>query len=157
MHSLLVTGALGLSTLAPQIAPAANANVRSERAVFAAMNGARARAGLRPLRPLNALVRPAREQSTYLLGLGRLEHDGPDGAPFWDRLVKAGFRSSPTMAENLAMAEGCPQTASVIVDMWLRSPLHRANLLSPRYRWVGVGIATTGDCGTTYYTTEFGG
>jgi uncharacterized protein YkwD len=40
--------------------------------------------------------------------------------------------------------------------MWMRSPGHRQNLLSGRYRWVGVGSVSDGGCGTTVVTADYG-
>ncbi len=43
--------------------------------------------------------------------------------------------------EVLARTRGGDRTAGEIVRAWLNSPTHRAVLLNPRYRWVGVGLA----------------
>ncbi len=43
--------------------------------------------------------------------------------------------------EVLARTRGGDPTAGQIVRAWLNSPTHRAVLLNPRYRWVGVGLA----------------
>jgi uncharacterized protein YkwD len=40
--------------------------------------------------------------------------------------------------------------------MWMDSPAHRTNLLSPRYRWVGVGSVSDGGCATTVVTADYG-
>ena len=128
-----------------------------ETALVAEMNRVRELRDREPLRMNATLRRPARAQSRFLLATGQLTHDGPDGSPFWTRLVNAGYPRNRWMAENLARLGGCDAaTARRTVQMWMSSPGHRANLLSPRYRWVGTGSASDGDCGTTVITADFG-
>ena len=139
----------------PSAAPAAPARIES--ALVAEMNRARVDRGRKPLRTIGALQRPARGQSRYLLGLGVLDHDGPDGSPFWTRLIAAGFPRNRSMGENLAMVPSCgPDAAARTVQLWLKSPGHRANLLNPAFRWVGAGAASAGDCSSTVLTADYG-
>jgi uncharacterized protein YkwD len=74
------------------------------------------------------------------------------------------LRGAPTwsLGENLSWGSGTSSTPQAIVAAWMQSPGHRANLLSPCFRDVGVGIATgapaqldTGTVGATY-VTDFG-
>jgi uncharacterized protein YkwD len=154
---------LALAALAGGGGPAAAVSAPAapsgeERALLKAMNAARAAHRLPALRPSSTLARPAREHSAALERRGLLEHEGPNRAPFWKRLVAAGYPASRAMAENLAMVPGCgAATAREAVRLWLGSPGHRANLLSPRYRWVGVGAALTAPCDQVVYTADFGG
>ena len=128
-----------------------------ETALVVEMNRARIANGRVPLRVAATLARPARGQSRYLVGAGRLDHDSPDGSPFWTRLVAAGFPSNRTMAENLALVSGCgPDAARRTVTMWMSSARHRANLLNPRLRWVGAGAASSTGCGRTVLTADYG-
>ena len=61
------------------------------------------------------------------------------------------------MGENLAMIPGCgPEAAATTVQLWLKSPGHRANLLNPSFRWVGPGVAGADDCSSTILTADFG-
>ena len=86
---------------------------RLESALLAEMNRVRVERGRRPLRSAATLRRPARGQSRYLLGIGALDHDGPDGSPFWTRLLAAGFPRGRSLGENLAMVPGCgPEVAA---------------------------------------------
>lgn len=130
---------------------------RIEAALLAEMNRVRADRGRRALRPIATLRRPARAQSRYLLGQGILDHAGRDGAPFWTRLIAAGYPSGRTLGENLAMVPGCgPEVAARTVAMWLRSPGHRANLLNPAFRWAGTGAASDAGCTSTVLTADYG-
>lgn len=135
--------------------PAAPARIES--ALVTEMNRARVERGRKPLRTMPALQRPARGQSRYLLGLGVLDHDGPDGSPFWTRLIAAGFPRNRSMGENLAMVPACgPDAAVTTVRLWLHSPGHRANLLNPDFHWVGGGAASAADCSATVLTADYG-
>jgi uncharacterized protein YkwD len=135
-----------------------SATAGEERALLAAINAARSARHLPALRLSPALGHAARAHSASLLRAGRLEHEGPGGAPFWTRLVEAGYPSQRPMAENLAMVPGCGgASARSAVQMWLQSPPHRANMLSRRYRWLGPGAAFSESCRTVIYTADFGG
>jgi uncharacterized protein YkwD len=156
--------ALALAAIAALSAASATADTGvpvtsgEERALLGAINAARSTRHLPALRLAPTLVRAARTHSATLLQAGRLEHQGPGGSPFWQRLVEAGYPSQRPMAENLAMVPGCDvATARTAVRMWLQSPAHRANMLSRRYRWVGPGAALSEPCGTAIYTVDFGG
>jgi uncharacterized protein YkwD len=128
-----------------------------ERALLVEMNRVRLARNRRALRPLATLRRPARAQSRFLLRTGELSHDSSDGSPFWSRLVAAGFPRNRLMGENLAMMSGCsPAAARRTVAMWMRSPGHRTNLLNPRFRWVGPGVAIGSGCSATYLTADYG-
>jgi uncharacterized protein YkwD len=142
---------------AAQDTPAVLTTGQIETALLVAMNRVRTARGRVPLRVAATLTHPARAQSRYLVTAGILDHDGPDGSPFWTRLVAAGFPSTHMMAENLALVSGCgPDASRRTVTMWMNSPAHRANLLNPRLRWVGAGAASSNGCGTTVLTADFG-
>jgi len=129
-----------------------------EAALVRETNAVRVGAGLRPLRRLPVLARPARAHSRFLARSGAFQHEGGDGAPFWRRLVKAGFPRHRRMAENLAQVASCdPAGARAVVRMWLDSPPHRANLLDPRLRVTGAGVWAGGGCSAVYVTADYGG
>lgn len=128
-----------------------------ESTLVAEMNRVRVQNGRPPLRVAVPLRRAARGQSRYLLAANLLTHDGPDGQPFWVRLVAAGYPRNSWMAENLAEAPGCDAGAARrAVDMWMASPGHRVNLLGGRYRRVGAGVAADGGCDRVVFTADFG-
>jgi len=97
------------------------------------MNAARAEHGLVPLHLDGRLEGAARRHSRKMLRTGTFFH-----GEFAARIRSAGVRA-PTVGENLAWAAGGVGLARSIVQMWLESPAHRANLLRPGYRLVGVG------------------
>ena len=127
---------------------------QSESALLSAMNSARAAHGLQPLRADGRLERAARGHSSYMLRTGRFAH----GA-FASRIRRVGVRT-PRIGENLAWSSGALTAAQAIVSMWLASPEHRANLLHPGYRLVGVGAlrgSFDGQSNARMVTTDFAG
>jgi uncharacterized protein YkwD len=128
-----------LSTLLVSIfaAPAAEASGPSldagERAVVRAINRARSHHGLARLSTGRRLARAADAHTRHMLRADYFAH----GA-FAQRVRRyVGFRR---LGETLALSTRC--SARRIVRMWLNSPGHRAVLLSPAYRRVGVGRRT---------------
>ena len=127
---------------------------QAESSLLSAMNSVRAAHGLQPLRADARLERAARGHSSYMLRTGTFSH----GA-FARRIRQVGVRS-PRIGENLAWSSGSLGAAKQIVSMWLASPEHRANLLSPGYRLVGVGAlrgSFDGQSNALMVTTDFAG
>ena len=116
------------------LSPAAEARLtRSEASLLAAINEVRAAHRLAPLRIDRRLSRIARAHSLDMLRRDYFAH----GA-FAARMARSGARG-PFFGENLAWGSGSFGTAPSIVRAWLNSPGHRANLLRPGFRRVGLG------------------
>jgi uncharacterized protein YkwD len=127
---------------------------RPESELLRAMNAARAAHGLRPLRLDARLERAARGHSRTMLRTQSFSHGAYDA-----RIRRAGVRA-PCVGENLAWGAGALSRAQVMVNMWLASPAHRANLLRPGFRTVGVGAVRgtfEGYAGALLVTTDFAG
>jgi uncharacterized protein YkwD len=122
--------------------------------VLAQMNAIRVEHGLQPLRLDAALETAAAAHSEEMLADGYFSHASVDGAPFWVRLAPychaAGYSS---VGENLLRATSEIDSRSAIVD-WMRSPEHRLNILTPR--WRDVGISAVHANGVTVITADFG-
>jgi uncharacterized protein YkwD len=126
----------------------------SESKIIRAMNQIRVARGLGPLRYSDKLRAAARAHSRDMMRRGYFAH-GALG-----RRVTAFGIHAPVVGENLAWGTGSYGTAKVIVQEWLTSPEHRANLLRPGFRWVGVGAAVgrfVGRNGATVVTADFAG
>jgi len=125
-----------------------------EASLLTVMNEVRAANGLRPLRADTRLERAARAHSSRMLRTDRFYH----GA-FNARIRGVGVHAR-RVGENLAWGVGSFSRARVIVNMWLSSPGHRANLLRPGYRIVGVGALRgtfSGYRGALMITADFAG
>lgn len=121
----------------PPVAHAAGAG-RLDRAIVRQINLVRERAGRRPVRLTWRLRRLARHHTLDMLRHDAFSHDG-DGTTFAQRIhARVHYRK---VGETLALSPG-RANARAIVRAWLRSPEHRAVLLDPVYRRVGVAGAT---------------
>jgi uncharacterized protein YkwD len=77
---------------------------------------------------------------------------------YWEQRVGF-FRGTFGAGENLALTYGVDSTPRATMDLWLNSPEHRRNLLSPRYRNVGMALVTgsfAGNSGAHIWVAEFG-
>jgi uncharacterized protein YkwD len=131
-------GARGLST--------------SESSLLGAINGTRTSNGVAPVRVDMQLVRVGRAHSADMLRRNYFSHGS-----FAARVRASGARG-PMFGEDLAW--GTAATAQWIIGQWLASPAHRAVLLRPGFRRVGIGIVTgtfNGYSGATVVTADFGG
>ena len=133
---------------------AATTQTRAEQSLLAAVNDARAAHNLRPLKVDAHLVEAARAHSTTLLRANIFEHGS-----FADRIAQHGARG-PAFGENLAWGTGRLAAARSIVNAWMASPGHRANLLRPGWNRIGIGALSgrfLGHPGATVVTADFAG
>jgi uncharacterized protein YkwD len=135
-------------------APSGAAPTRSELTLVSAINQVRAANGLEALRIDPRLQRAARSHSRDMVRRSYFAH-GPVG----QRLVSFGVRA-PKVGENLAWGTGALARASAVISHWLASPAHRANLLRPGFRRVGIGRVLGrfgGRSGAAVITADFAG
>jgi uncharacterized protein YkwD len=138
--------------LVPATAAQARGLTKSEASLLTTMNGVRQSNGLPALRIDFHLVRAARAHSADMMRRQYFAHGSVAG-----RAVAAGARG-PVFGEDLAWATGI--TAQWVVDRWLASPAHRAVLLRPGFRRVGIGYAFgtfIGHGGAGVVTADFAG
>jgi uncharacterized protein YkwD len=118
-----------------------------ERRVVELTNEVRARHGLRPLRPDAVLWRAARAHSDEMLRLNYFSHYSPDPGQrtVSERAAAAGCPDLE-VGENLAFYEGynLENAAQRVVNDWMASPGHRANLLRPGYTSIAVALVSDG-------------
>ncbi|MFF3378711.1 CAP domain-containing protein [Streptomyces sp. NPDC002680] len=114
-------------------------------------NRERARAGLPPLATDALLTRAAQAHSTDMVVRQFYSHTGPDGSQPWDRAAAAGS-TRRTIGENIACGQRSP---AEVVEGWMNSPGHRANILKREFTHIGIGFAGGGKAGT-YWTQLFG-
>jgi uncharacterized protein YkwD len=126
------------------------------------VNQERTSRGLRPLKSNRRLAKAAGGHARDMVVRGYFSHDSANGATFVDRIRKAGYvpgRALPTLGEDLAWGSGTLGTPREIVSSWMHSPGHRANILDPKFREGGMGVAF-GDPGAgangMLYTLDFG-
>lgn len=78
------------------------------------------------------------------------DHTSQDGRTPWDRAEAAGYHNA--IGENIAMGY---TTAESVIDGWMNSEGHRANILNCDAAEIGIGVARSGD-GPLYWTQMFG-
>ncbi|GHB40302.1 hypothetical protein GCM10010377_34040 [Streptomyces viridiviolaceus] len=125
---------------------------RTTADVVGLTNRERTRAGLRPLAADPRLTAAAQAHSADMVARDFYSHTDPDGGRPWDRAAAAGS-AQRTIGENIACGQRSPAD---VVEGWMNSPGHRANILKPEFTHIGVGLAGGGRAGT-YWTQLFGG
>ncbi|MEV5548500.1 CAP domain-containing protein [Streptomyces sp. NPDC052309] len=125
---------------------------RTTADVVGLTNRERTRAGLRPLAADPRLTAAAQAHSADMVARDFYSHTGPDGSRPWDRAAAVGAPQR-TIGENIACGQRSPAD---VVEGWMNSPGHRANILKPEFTHIGVGLAGGGRAGT-YWTQLFGG
>lgn len=115
----------------------------TRESVLAAMNRHREERNLRPLRADRRLDLAAEDRMRDMEEIGYWSHESPEGRSpfFW--LALRGYRFGYA-GENLAKGF---ETAAVLVDSWMESKGHRANIMSADYADCGIAIidgSTTG-------------
>jgi uncharacterized protein YkwD len=93
----------------------------------------------------------ALQHSRYQAGAGKIDHSGPRGEGVDTRLKDARI-SWRACGENLAYSLGHSEPAQIMVDGWMDSPGHRANILNGNFTHGGLGIAK--DKEGAYYGTQ---
>ncbi|WP_231510397.1 CAP domain-containing protein [Fischerella sp. PCC 9605] len=114
----------------------ASDNATFEKQVLDLTNQERAKAGLQPLKGNAELDYAADKYAEDMSERGVLSHTGPDGSQPWDRAKAVGYEAQ-TMGENIAAGQKTPEQ---VVQAWMNSPGHRANILNPNYTELGVGF-----------------
>jgi uncharacterized protein YkwD len=132
--------------------------------VLVQLNEIRSAHGLVPLKLNPALNAAAAGHSSEMLADGYFAHDSMSGAPFWKRLtayVSSGH-GSWSVGENLLWSS--PEVDAVkALQLWMASPEHRHNILTARWREIGIAAIHTDSAPGTYggrpvtvITTDFG-
>jgi uncharacterized protein YkwD len=120
-----------------------------ERKVFEMTNDVRRDHHLMPLVRDTTLIDIARAHSDDMLRRTYFSHVSPDGQSVKDRVVPAYSRTLSRAGENIWSGHGYDYSdttlmARIIVDSWMSSPGHRANILNPDYNYLGVGVSAMG-------------
>ena len=164
--------AVGLLSVFAAGAGAASQPVRTlaaadqlESEVLAELNTVRRRHGLAPLRLSQPLSAAADSHSRAMGTLGFFDHDSRDGSEFWKRVQRwyspDGYRTW-SVGENLLWSSG-RLSAAAAVKLWMESPGHRRNILTARWREIGLSALRVRSAPGVYggrdvviITTDFG-
>ena len=166
-----IAAALLIALVAVPAAFARRATVRETKlqtldlGVLVQLNAIRSAHGLVPLKINPALNVAAAGHSSEMLADGYFAHNSMGGAPFWKRLttyVSSAPHGSWSVGENLLWSS--PEVDAVkALQLWMASPEHRHNILSARWREIGIAAIHTDSAPGTYggrpvtvITTDFG-
>lgn len=127
-------------------------NASFEDQVIALVNGIRSDAGLGLLLEDARLTAAARAHSLDMATNGCFSHDSCDGTTWDDRLFT--YYPLAGIGENIAAGYATPAS---VVDAWMNSTGHRANILNASWQGIGVGyVSATGSAYGSYWTQDFG-
>jgi len=139
------------ATTSPASAAAVPSMSEIELQVLEITNAERAKAGCTALRGDDRLALAAREHSTDMGVNEYFAHNSQDGTTPWDRIRAAGYDSPG--AENIAAGYA---TAAEVMEGWMNSPGHKANILNCNLKALGVGYYKGTKGYGTYWTQDFG-
>jgi hypothetical protein len=118
-----------------------------ERQMLDLINAERQAHGLAPLQLEQRLNAAADDHSAWMLAADVFSHTGSGGSTATQRMATAGFDFSGqwVSGENIAFQNerGAPGISDDVIDLHnalMNSPGHRANILSDRFEYVGIGI-----------------
>lgn len=135
MLGSLITLCAGLT--GAMVPPANAADVPAlhpiEARIVERTNGQRVRHGLRPLVVDRVLLRSARRHAAWMTNNRSMVH------------------TSQPVGENIAMGQ---HSSGEVVNAWMNSSGHRANILNPGYQRIGVAAYTTPE-GTIFWCQQF--
>ncbi|MFI7386996.1 CAP domain-containing protein [Streptomyces sp. NPDC049813] len=144
------------STAAPEktaaptpAAPATSAQSATAAQVLSLVNQERAKVGCSPVTADGDLAALATTFSEDMAARDFFDHTDPDGASPWDRAKKAGI--SNLGGENIARGQADAQS---VMEAWMNSPGHKANILNCDYKTLGVGVHF--GSGGPWWTQDFG-
>lgn len=111
------------------------------------VNAERADAGCSPVSNESHLAAAAQGHSDDMSARNYFSHTTPEGVTFDQRIRAAGYDKPG--AENIAKGQS---NAAKVMDAWMNSEGHRANILNCKLKKIGVGVNTKG----MYWTQNFG-
>jgi uncharacterized protein YkwD len=135
-------------------------------AVLCLINHERAEHSLAPLKTNGQLEAAAEDHDAEMIQQNYFAHVAPDGETPVERIKKTGYIANESVGyvigENLAWGTYTLATPKAIVEAWIASPGHLANILESRYTETGIGVTPAvpqslgeGNPGATY-AQEFG-
>ncbi|WP_433537451.1 CAP domain-containing protein [Micromonospora sp. CA-249363] len=134
---------------APSTASSASGSVSAQaREVVDLVNAERAKAGCKALSIDDKLMTAAQRHSQDQADHSKMSHTGSDGSDTGVRLDRVGY-AWRTYGENVAWNQ---KTPAAVMDAWMNSSGHRANILNCAFTEIGVGIASSNG---PYWTQVF--
>lgn len=118
---------------------------KAEQEMLKLINQERKKRGIRELTFDETLAEVGRNHGKDMLSRGYFSHNTPEGITPFDRMDNADITYTYA-GENLAFA----QDTGIAMDGLMKSPGHKANILSPNFGRVGVGVIDAGIYGKMF-------
>jgi uncharacterized protein YkwD len=168
-----IVAVFAVACLAPAAALPASARTHAAGSAMAALdqgvleqlNAIRVQHGLVPLRLNPSLSAAASQHTREMAADGYFEHNSHDGTAFWKRIQHfygAHGYGYWSVGENLLWSSPDVDAAAAL-QLWMHSPEHRANILTARWRDIGIAAVHVDSAPGTYQnlpvtiiTTDFG-
>lgn len=132
-----------------EIAEQASSTVQADQ-VLELVNQERAKQGLKALTLSNELTNVATKKAQDMADNGYFDHTSPTyGSPF-EMMSRFGIQYK-SAGENIAAGQKTPQE---VMNSWMNSSGHRANILNADFEQIGIGYVTGGKYGT-YWVQMF--
>ncbi|MEU6227431.1 CAP domain-containing protein [Streptomyces sp. NPDC047042] len=126
-----------------------SAQAAAEAEVLKLVNEERAKVGCSAVSANSALQDLAEAFSADMAARDFFDHTDPDGLSPWDRADKAGI--TDLGGENIARGQA---DAAAVMEAWMNSPGHKANILNCDFKTLGVGVHF--GSGGPWWTQDFG-
>ncbi|MFB7246373.1 SCP-like protein [Streptomyces populi] len=126
-----------------------SAEAAAEAEVLKLVNDERAKVGCSPVAANSSLTDLAQAFSEDMAAQDFFDHTDPGGLTPWDRAAKAGITSLG--GENIARGQA---DAAAVMEAWMNSPGHKANILNCDFKTLGVGVHFAE--GGPWWTQDFG-
>ena len=125
-----------------------------EKRAFEQTNLVRVKNGLPPFNWDADICRMARIHSESMSRQKFFSHVTPEGLRLRDRARAVGILQFTVLGENIAYTQGYADPGAYIVEQWMQSEKHRANILSTAFRAMAIG-SFIGPDGSVYLTQTF--
>ncbi|MFK0167732.1 CAP domain-containing protein [Streptomyces sp. NPDC090306] len=126
-----------------------SAETAAEAEVLRLVNVEREKVGCSAVAANSSLTSLAENFSDAMAAQGFFDHTDPSGATPWDRADAAGITNLG--GENIARGQA---DAAAVMDAWMNSEGHRANILNCDFKTLGVGVHF--GTGGPWWTQDFG-
>jgi uncharacterized protein YkwD len=169
--ALAVTPAIAMAQDATATTPASTPSAtfqltKAEQTLFDLVNKQRTKHGLAKLRVGTRLTNAARAHSREMGEAQYFAHDSASGETFARRLIRFGYVRTGyrfwKAGEDIYYGSGLYSSPVCVIDAWMKSPAHRAVILTQCFRDIGVGVYVAQQgyrgitCPVTFFTIDLG-
>jgi uncharacterized protein YkwD len=148
--ALIPVALFGVVVMASPAQAAVPSTIQMQTDIVYLTNQQRVKAGCPKLRLDGDIARAARNHSAWMARTGTFSHVGSGNTSFVTRVEATGYAAP--LSENIAWGF---RTGAEVVNAFMKSAGHRANILNCKARSVGVGAVYAAN-GNPYFTEDFG-